>query len=150
MSTQMTYWGVLCRECSEPVPFGAPSHQQFELESAYARPGAIRCAKGHNYIYFPRDFNFFSSAEEIPEAVMQHNRDVHGAINRPAVAPPEHLSGKRWVAGEASKASMPHVPTAAAAAKKVSPAISGPDPRRAAAQAAAKEWWTKWAAHKAS
>ena len=96
MSNETIYWGILCRQCSELVAFGAPSHQHFEVESECARPGAIRCANGHNYIYFPRDFRFFTSAVAIPEAVMQRNLEAHSAINSIVGARTNHGEPERW------------------------------------------------------
>jgi hypothetical protein len=96
MKTEMIYWGVICRGCSEPVAFGAPYHHQFDVESSYARPGAIRCGNGHIYIYFPRDFKFFCSAEEIADSVMRANRDAHREINPLAEPRSEDWSGTRW------------------------------------------------------
>jgi hypothetical protein len=146
MSKQMIVWGVLCRSCSQPVAFGSPSHQQFELESAYAKPGAIRCANGHNYIYFPRDFKFFVSAEEIPEAAMLKNREAHNAVNPAMATPSGQLNGTRWVPDTEKEPGSPEAPKLL----KVLPANSGPDPRREAAQAAAKSWWANWAHKKVS
>lgn len=140
---QTIYWGVLCRACSEPVAFGSPSHQQFELETEYGRPGSICCEQGHNFFYFPRDFKFFSSAEVISDAVMQRNRDAHWAINPPAAAPTNYLSGKRWTPDKRQEAGAGDV------AKPAKTAIARPDPRREAAQAAARERWTNWAIKKA-
>ena len=96
MSNETIYWGILCRQCSELVAFCAPSHQQFELASRCAKPGAIRCANGHNYIYFPRDFRFFTSAVAIPEAVMQRNLEAHSAINSIVGARTNHGEAERW------------------------------------------------------
>ncbi len=96
MKNELTYWGVICRGCSKPVAFGAPGHKRFKVESSYAKPGAIRCGNGHIYIYFPRDFEFFSSAEAIPDSVMHANRDAHSAAN-PLVEPrSDHWLGTRW------------------------------------------------------
>jgi hypothetical protein len=66
------------------------------------RPGAIRCGRDHNHIYFPRDFQFKSSPVAISDAVMLQNRDAYRAINSSGqrsshdyepepVKPPVHL-----------------------------------------------------------
>jgi hypothetical protein len=80
MSNEKTYWGILCRACSEPVAFDIQVCQMFGPGAA-DRPGAIRCAHGHNHIYFPRNFQFFSSAVAITDAVMQENHGAYQAIN---------------------------------------------------------------------
>jgi hypothetical protein len=81
MSNEAKYWGILCRSCSEPVAFDIQPGRTFELGTAKLRPGAIRCAHGHNYIYFPSDFRFFTSSAPIAEATMQENREAYSAIN---------------------------------------------------------------------
>ena len=53
---EKTYWGILCRACSEPVAFNTRPYHEFGLGSASVRPGAIRCSHGHNHIYFPARF----------------------------------------------------------------------------------------------
>jgi hypothetical protein len=146
MNKETIYWGVLCRKCSEPVAFGSPSHQQFELGSAYARPGAIRCTNGHNHIYFPRDFKFFASAEEISDAAMRGNREAHRVNNPVMVAPSDKLYGTRWVPEKEPESSFPDLPNGA----KATPASTGLDPRRETAQTAAKDWWAKWGNKKVS
>jgi hypothetical protein len=146
MSRENTYWGILCRTCSAPVAFGAPSHQQFQLESTYARPGAIRCPSGHNHIYFPRDFNFFVSAEVISEAVMEDNRGEHRAINPAASAPTDHWHGTQWSPAKAYGSDSPV--SEPKAVKQAS--VYSPDTRRETAQAAAKARWAAWAIKKAS
>jgi len=45
------------------------------------KPGAIRCGRGHNHIYFPRDFGFVDVAVAVPDAIMQENREAYRAIN---------------------------------------------------------------------
>jgi hypothetical protein len=80
MSEETTYWGILCRTCSEPVAFDIRPYK-FGLGSASVRPGAICCVHGHNHIYFPRDFGFFLSAIPIADATMQENRAAYRAIN---------------------------------------------------------------------
>jgi hypothetical protein len=87
MTKQTIYWGVVCRKCSGAIAFGSPTHHQFELGTAYDRPGAVRCAQGHNAIYFPRDFKFFSSDEEISDDAMRGNREAHRANNPVPVSP---------------------------------------------------------------
>jgi len=43
MSDETTYWGILCRACSEPVAFDiCPCHLRGP-GAANVRPGAIRC-----------------------------------------------------------------------------------------------------------
>jgi hypothetical protein len=81
MSKETTYWGILCRTCSEPVAFDAQPFHEFGLGSANIKPGAIRCERGHNHIYFPRDFRFFPSLLPITEESMQKNRAAYLAIN---------------------------------------------------------------------
>jgi hypothetical protein len=142
MSKQMIVWGVMCRACSAPIAFGSPSHHRFELESTFAKPGAIRCANGHNYIYFPRDFKFFVSAESIPEATMQKNREAHSAINPPVVTPTDQLYGTRWVPARAQATNSPDA--------KALPEKSGPGPRRETEPPARSDWWPNWADEKVS
>ena len=146
MSSENTYWGILCRTCSATVAFGSPSHQQFQFESTYAKPGAIRCPSGHNHIYFPRDFKFFESAEVIPETVMESNREHHRAINPAASGPTDHSYATRWSATEVDVADrsvgQPKAVTLAS--------VYSPDSRRESAQAAAKARWAAWAIKKAS
>jgi hypothetical protein len=84
MNNEITYWGILCRFCSEPVAFDIRPYRTFERGTAPLRPGAIRCAHGHNYIYFPRDFSFLTSAIPITAATMQENREAYRAINPPS------------------------------------------------------------------
>jgi hypothetical protein len=79
---ETTYWGVLCRTCSEPVAFDScPYPSSFGPGAQNVKPGAVRCRHGHNHVYFPRDFRFFSSAVPISDAVVQENRDAYRAIN---------------------------------------------------------------------
>jgi hypothetical protein len=81
MSSETKYWGIWCRACLEPVAFDTRPYHQFGLGSASVRPGAIRCGRGHNHIYFPRDFRFFASAVAISEETMQENRSAYIATN---------------------------------------------------------------------
>ena len=147
MSNETIYWGILCRQCSELVAFCAPSHQQFELASRCAKPGAIRCANGHNYIYFPRDFRFFTSAVAIPEAVMQRNLEAHSAINSIVGARTNHGEPERWRPEEVEDSfrflGKPEV------AKSVS-ASYGADPQTETAHTVVTNWWQNWATKKAS
>jgi hypothetical protein len=78
---ETTYWGVLCRSCVELVAFDICPYLSFGPGAANAHPGAIRCAHGHNHIYFPRDFQFFYSDVSIDDAVMQGNREAYRAID---------------------------------------------------------------------
>jgi hypothetical protein len=81
MGNETTYWGILCRTCLGPVAFDIRPNDRFGLGSASLRPGTIRCAHGHNHIYFPRDFRFIPSAVPITDATMQENRAAYLAIN---------------------------------------------------------------------
>jgi hypothetical protein len=81
MSEETTYWGILCRTCSEPVAFDIRPCQMCGPGAANVRPGAIRCVHGHNHIYFPRDFRLFPSAVPITDATMQENRAAYRAMN---------------------------------------------------------------------
>jgi hypothetical protein len=146
MKKQTIYWGVVCRKCSSPVAFGCPSHHQFELGTAYDRPGAIQCANGHNAIYFPRDFKFFSSDEEISDDTMRRNREAHRATNPVAVSPSDEQIGTRWAPPIEPPPAIREVPKVA----NLSLASDGPDPRREAAQTESKDWWARWAAKKVS
>jgi hypothetical protein len=148
MCKEIIHWGVACRKCSEPIAFGAPSHQQFQLESTFARPGAIRCANGHTHIYFPRDFKFFASSEAIPEAVMHANREAHRAINPPPATQSDQMYGTRWVPVEEPQAASLAGLVGVSLEGKASSSAYGLDPRREKAQAAARERWTSWAIKK--
>jgi hypothetical protein len=163
MGKEIIYWGVLCRKCSESIAFGAPCHQQFELESTFAKPGAIRCANGHTYIYFPRDFRFFATAAEIPDALMQANREAHRATNptptsisgdfqatqsTPPEPEPEPETESEDVAPAEGHQASSTEPRAKSA--RASSANYQPDPRRQTANAAAKAWWSQWAIKKVS
>ena len=146
---RITYWGVLCRKCLDPIVFGSPSHPQFRVETEFARPGTVCCPNGHEFIYFPRDFKFFESELEIPEVAMQRNRETHRAVNPIRVMQSGTIYGKRWVPEE-EKAAAGTAPPAAAKPLPMMRAIDGPDPRRASAQEAAKAMWARWAARKVS
>jgi hypothetical protein len=78
---ETTYWGVLCRTCQGLVAFDMAPYISFGPKATSMRPGAIRCERGHNHIYFPRDFRFVSFAVAISDAVMRENRDLYRAIN---------------------------------------------------------------------
>jgi hypothetical protein len=147
MIRETIYWGVLCRICAEPIAFGAPCHHQFELESAYAKPGALSCANGHSHIYFPRDFQFFASAATIPEAVMQANREAHPAMKPATVERPKHFFVKRWSPeGDQAAGELQDVGNRAG----VQAASADPVPRRDVPQIAARDWWMNWALKKVS
>jgi len=140
------YGGVLCKSCGGLVAFDIAPYVSFGPKAASVRPGAIRCGHGHNHTYFPRDFQFCASAVPIPEAAMRENREVFRAINSlgqrsshdvvfAMVEPVANLAADDSVRG--------------LEIRKMSRESSGPDPRREAAQAAAKERWTNWAGLKA-
>ena len=133
MDSERIYWGVMCKTCSEPVAFGCPDQQECEMESICAKPGAIRCAKGHNHIYFPRDFKFFASAIEIPEAVTRANREAHKAVNPAPPPPSEEWHGVRWAPEPEQGASGNSVNEAKAGQKMQASGTA--DPRRETAQA---------------
>jgi hypothetical protein len=76
-----TYWGVACRTCHELVAFDVCPYLSFGDPAESVKPGAIRCSKGHNHIYFPRDFQFLPSAVAIANEVMRTNRETYKAIN---------------------------------------------------------------------
>ena len=152
MSMEKTYWGILCRACSEPVAFNTRPYHEFALGSANIRPGAIRCGHGHNYIYFPRDFRFIPSSVPITEETMQENRAVYIVIN------PSPQSSS-----DAARALLPGGPSALK--EKIEAAVlpSGlPDPKedktgskthapnapREIANKAAKIRWASWARQK--
>ena len=121
------YWGVLCRTCQEVVAFDTSPYVSFGPAAASMAPGAIRCGKGHNHIYFPRDFQFCASTVPIADAVMRENRDQFRAIN------PTRERVSHDVAPEAPELAV----------------SSGRDPRREAAQMAGRARWTTWAELKA-
>jgi hypothetical protein len=76
-----TYWGVFCRGCSGAIAFDRAPYHASGLGSAGMKPGAILCAGGHLYIYFPRDFRFFDSLSAIAEETMERNRAAYAARN---------------------------------------------------------------------
>ena len=80
-SSGETYWGVFCRGCSGEIAFDRAPYHADGLGSAGMKPGAIRCAAGHLYIYFPRDFRFFDSLSTIAEETMEQNRTAYAARN---------------------------------------------------------------------
>jgi hypothetical protein len=118
-----TYWGILCRSCQELVAFDRCPYPTFGAGAANQQPAAIRCSHGHNFIYFPRDFQFVTSALSIPDTVLLHNRETFRAINP---SPTSLESGARR--HESSR----------------------PDPARESAQAAAKLRWASWALKKST
>jgi len=79
--TLETYWGVLCRTCSDPVAFDISPHPSFGPGNPNAKAGAIRCRHGHNHIYFPGDFRMLCSVDPISGAVMHENREAYKAVN---------------------------------------------------------------------
>jgi hypothetical protein len=79
---QTAYWGVVCRTCQERVAFDAPPYLALGPGAPNASPGAIACARGHEHVYFPADFSFFTSRVHIGDAVMEANRAAYGASNR--------------------------------------------------------------------
>ena len=79
--SETTYWGVLCRTCQKLVAFDICPYVSFGDGAAGMKPGAIRCGRDHNHIYFPRDFRFVPSIVPITEAAMQQNRETYRAIN---------------------------------------------------------------------
>jgi hypothetical protein len=136
------YWGVLCRTCRELVAFDTCPYMSFGPEAASMKPGAIRCGQGHNHIYFPRDFQFCASAAPIPDAVMGENRELYRAINSPGLRT-SHDSVSKVVEPSADPAA--EAPVRGPEPVKTRPESLVPDPRREAAQSAAKARWTNWA-----
>jgi hypothetical protein len=135
------YWGILCKRCRELVAFDASPYESFGPGAASMKPGAICCRRGHNHIYFPRDFGFHSSAAPIAEAEMKENRDTYRAINS---------QGKGSSHDFVPKAVSPADPAAddavpAPESGKARPARPGRDPRREAVGKDAKERWGNWA-----
>jgi hypothetical protein len=80
-AAETTYWGVKCRTCQELVAFDVCPYLSFGVDAASMKPGAIRCSQDHNHIYFPRDFQFISSALVISDERMRANRETYRAIN---------------------------------------------------------------------
>ena len=76
-----TYWGIRCRTCGDLVAFDTPPYHEFGLASANSKPGAICCDGGHYHIYFPRDFQFFSSETRITDATLKRNCEAYHATN---------------------------------------------------------------------
>jgi len=135
MSKETTYWGILCRTCSEPVAFDVRPYHEFGLGSANVKPGAIRCMRGHNHIYFPRDFHFFPSSVPITEESMQKNRTTYFAINRSSEPTRD--------------TALENMPVYRSVLQVVRPEGFSPDARREAAKAA-KIRWAHWASKKVS
>ena len=139
---ETTYWGVLCRTCQGLVAFDVAPYVTFGPKELSLRPGAIRCGLGHNHIYFPRDFQFVSSALSIGEAAMRENRILYRAINSSG-QPSSHDYVPEAVPPVANAASG--APAHGLEIVKTQPVSLTADPRREAAQAAAKKRWTNWA-----
>ncbi len=78
---QNIYWGIRCRTCRELVALDICPFVSFGPGAAGMKPGAIRCAYGHNHIYFPRDFAFIEVTVPVTEATMRENREEYRAIN---------------------------------------------------------------------
>ena len=149
MSKDRIYWGILCRTCSEPVAFGNRLHHESGLGSANVRPGAIRCAYGHNHIYFPRDFRFVPSGVPITETTMQENRQAYLAINPSPELSCDPSPGESLIPTENHEADIPPGGLSHLKQGKARPASPVPDTRREIAQMAAKARWKDWASKKA-
>jgi len=132
-----TYWGIRCKTCLKLVAFDAAPYPSFGPRASNLKPGAICCANGHNHIYFPRDFQFIASEASIPDAVMEQNRVAYAAIN-----PYSPLGTGRTPPPETKPTDV--LP----ARQRGSRERSAPDPRRQAAQIAAKSRWAEWALKK--
>jgi hypothetical protein len=139
--SQATYWGVLCRTCDDLVAFDASPYGSFGPGAANMKPGAIRCAGGHNHIYFSRDFRFVSWGY-VPEEVMQQNRDAFRAINPASPNSAASSYGER-----PNSESFEEIEARTGAKKRVASQLA--DPRREGARAAGKEYWSSWAEKKA-
>jgi hypothetical protein len=137
------YWGVLCRTCREVVAFDSSPYVSFGPAAASMKPGAIRCGQGHTHIYFPRDFQFCASAVPIPDGVMRENRDLFQAINSTGVRTSHDV-----VVETVEPARVAAVPQSVPEIRQVRPELSR-DPRREAAQTAARARWANWAGLKA-
>jgi hypothetical protein len=149
MSMETTYWGVLCRACSEPVAFDTSPFDESGLGNANSRPGAIRCVHGHNHIYFPRDFRLFPSVVPITEATMQENRQAYLAVN-PSLEPScNPLPGAPLIPREHGEADILLGGLGHPKKGKARTASLVPDARRETAQMAAKARWKDWASKKA-
>lgn len=133
------YWGVLCRTCREVVAFDSSPYLSFGPEAASMKPGAIRCGRDHNHIYFPRDFQFCASAVPIPDAVMRENRELFRAINSTGVRTSHDV-----VQDADELEAVAAVSESGREIRKTRPVLAS-DPRREAAQLAAKARWTNWA-----
>ena len=82
ITQQRTYWGVLCRTCGKFVGFDIVPSAWFECSGANVKPGAIRCAHGHNHIYFPQDFSSYPSTTPITDdTAMEENRASYSRVN---------------------------------------------------------------------
>jgi hypothetical protein len=139
------YWGVLCRTCQGLVAFDMAPYVSFGPKASSLKPGAIRCGQGHNHIYFPRDFRFASFVARISDEVMRKNRDVFRAIN-PYGQRPSHDFVPEAVKPPANPSS--DIPVRGLESGKACSAGLGVDPRREAAQLAAKLSWASWASRK--
>ena len=141
-----THFGVLCRTCQELVAFDVCPYVSLGPGAASMHPGAIRCGLGHAHIYFPRDFQFISRAVAVSPSTMKENRERYLAIN-PRL--PVLSSHRGWnvsaAEGNGKRGDSPR----RLVENEAPPAYSGPDPRREAAQKAAKERWSNWADKKA-
>jgi hypothetical protein len=152
MSNEKTYWGILCRACSEPVAFDNSPCDEFGLGSADIRPGAIRCGHGHNYIYFPRDFRIFPSPVPITEETMQENRAVYILINpspqSSSDVPRTLLPGGPSALTERIEAIV--LPSCLPDPKEDETGLktNAPNAPREIANRAAKVLWASWARHK--
>lgn len=142
---EVAYWGVFCKTCRDLVVFDIAPYASFGPAAASMKPGAIRCGQGHNHIYYPRDFGFRGSAVPIAAALMQENRDAYRAVNSPG-----HRTSHNFVAKADEPPAKPETDDSEPAppSAEVRSARFGPDPRRAAAQAAAKDRWASWAVSK--
>jgi len=141
-----TYWGILCRTCRQMTAFDIYPCVSFEYGAANMKPSAIRCDRGHNHIYFPRDFRLRPSAIAISDAVIQENCEAFRAIN-PSSPASWNRSIVRSIETETNRESG--IPPGALENGEARPAKLAPDPRRRIAQIAAKERWTNWALRKA-
>jgi hypothetical protein len=151
MSNETTYWGILCRTCSEPVAFDIRPYHSSGLGIANLRPGAIQCAHSHNHIYFPRDFRFLSSAVAISDATMLGNREAYQSINpiheQSYEAPGPSIANavvNAVVSGLAAEVARERP----ARPSSLVPDPRLPDPRRETARMAAKSRWANWALKK--
>jgi hypothetical protein len=137
------YWGVLCRRCRELVAFDTRPYLSFGPGAASMKPGAIRCSQGHNHIYFPQDFGFRASAVPIADAAMRHNRELYGAVNSLG-----RRSSHDCAVEAVAPAAKPEDGEPEDEPENGKAHARGHDPRREAAQTAAKDRWTNWAERK--